>query len=131
MFRMPIEPGFYDTDALGHVNNTRLPVWFENARNDVFRLFVPDLDVKKWPLVLARIEVDFVGELFFGEPVEIRTSIERIGTSSFVVYQEAWQQQRLGGTGRCTLVHFDWSSKKAVPLTDEQRGLLSEHLLAP
>lgn len=41
MFTRTIEPAFYDTDALGHINNTRLPAWFELARNDLFRLFTP------------------------------------------------------------------------------------------
>ena len=47
MFVRTIEPAFYDTDALGHVNNTRLPAWFELARNDLFRLFTPDLDPRQ------------------------------------------------------------------------------------
>ncbi len=48
MFTHKFSPSFTDTDALGHINNTRLPVWFERARNDLFRLFTPDLDPKKW-----------------------------------------------------------------------------------
>ncbi|WP_151705113.1 acyl-CoA thioesterase [Nitrincola alkalilacustris] len=127
MFSMTITPAFLDTDALGHINNTRLPVWFELARNDVFRIFTPDLDPKKWQLILARIEVDYTGELFFGEDVEVRTSISRIGNSSFTVYQEAWQKGVMGAKGSATMVHYDFSTAKTVVLSPELRSALEAH----
>ncbi|PPC78590.1 thioesterase [Pokkaliibacter plantistimulans] len=128
MFSKMIEPGFYDTDALGHINNTRLPVWFELARNDLFPLFTPDMDPKKWNLILARLEVDFIGELFFNQPVEVKTWIERIGNSSFVVLQEAWQGETLGARGRVTMVYYDWTQKKSVRITDDIRERLQLHM---
>ena len=42
-----ITPRFCDTDALGHISNTTLPVWFEGARDPIFRWFTPDLDPQK------------------------------------------------------------------------------------
>ncbi|MDR9469145.1 thioesterase family protein [Marinospirillum sp.] len=128
MFTYILTPGFTDTDALGHINNTRLPVWFELARNDVFRLFTPDLDPKKWALILARIELDFVGELFYGTEVEIRTYIDRIGKSSFTVGQEAWQGGTLGAKGQAILVHYSFNEKTSQPLEGELRQSLEAHL---
>ena len=128
MFRYLLTPGFTDTDALGHINNTRLPVWFELARNDVFRIFTPDLNPKKWELILARIEVDFVGELFYGQDVEIRTFIERIGSSSFTVGQEAWQNGELGAKGQAILVHYSFAEKASQPLEGSLRQALEAHL---
>ncbi|WP_404416280.1 acyl-CoA thioesterase [Marinospirillum sp.] len=128
MFTYILTPGFTDTDALGHINNTRLPVWFELARNDVFRLFTPDLDPKKWALILARIELDFVGELFYGTEVEIRTYIDRIGKSSFTVGQEAWQGGTLGAKGQAILVHYSFTEKASQPLEGELRKSLEAHL---
>ncbi|WP_114417962.1 acyl-CoA thioesterase [Marinospirillum perlucidum] len=128
MFTYALTPGFTDTDALGHINNTRLPVWFELARNDVFKLFTPDLDPKKWELILARIEVDFVGELFYGKDVEIRTYIERVGKSSFTVGQEAWQEGTLGAKGQATLVYYSFTNKASQPIEGELRASLEAHL---
>ena len=128
MFIYQHTPAFTDTDALGHINNTRLPVWFELARNDIFRLFTPDLDPQKWQLILARIEVDFVGELFYGEDVEIRTFVERIGKSSFTVGQEAWQGGNLGARGKAILVHYCFQQKASMPLEGELRESLEAHL---
>ncbi|KGK41527.1 thioesterase [Nitrincola sp. A-D6] len=127
MFTQTVTPAFYDTDGLGHINNTRVPQWFEGARNELFRIFTPDLDMKKWQLILARIEVDFVGELFYGKDVEIRTTVSRIGSSSFSVHQEAWQQGVLGAKGEAVMVRYDFAAAKALPLSDEQKTALQLH----
>ncbi|MCP5161556.1 MAG: acyl-CoA thioesterase [Hahellaceae bacterium] len=129
MFTLEINPRFSETDALGHVNNTVLPVWFEDARTPVFRLFTPDLDHKKWRLIIARVEVDFVGELFYGEPIEIRTWIDKLGNSSMVIAQEAWQNHRVGAKGRAVMIHYDYNEKKAIPIPDDIREELTTHIV--
>ena len=128
MFVRPIEPAFYDTDALGHVNNTRLPAWFELARNDLFRLFTPDLDPRRWRLIMAHMEIDYRAELHYGADVEIRTYLSRLGNSSFTVTQEAHQSGTLANVGHTVLVHFDHETKRAVPLEGPLREALAEHL---
>jgi acyl-CoA thioester hydrolase len=128
MFVRTIEPAFYDTDALGHVNNTRLPAWFELARNDLFRLFTPDLDPRKWRLIMARMEVDYRAELLYGQEIEIRTYLSRLGNSSFTVSQEARQNGQLTNLGHTVLVHFDHQAKRAVPIEGDLRDALTAHL---
>ena len=64
MFRMTVTPGFSDTDALGHINNAKLPVWFENARTPIFKIFNPQLSLDAWPLILAKIEVNFLAQIY-------------------------------------------------------------------
>lgn len=128
MFTRTIEPAFYDTDALGHINNTRLPAWFELARNDLFRLFTPDLDPGRWRLIMARMEIDYRAELYYGDDIEIRTYLTRLGTSSFTVTQEAWQSGRLANLGHTVLVHYDHQAKGAVPLEGALREALAAHL---
>ncbi|MGC3875096.1 acyl-CoA thioesterase [Halomonas sp. GXIMD04776] len=129
MFTRQIEPAFYDTDALGHINNTRLPAWFEWARNDVFRLFTPDLDPRKWSLIMARMEVEYRAELFYGEDIELRTWLSRLGNSSFTVTQEAWQYGRPGAQGNTVLVYYDHTVKHATPLPPDIRRELEKHLV--
>lgn len=129
MFTLTLTPSFTDTDALGHINNTRLPVWFERARNDLFRIFTPDLDPKKWRLILASIKIDFLGELFYGTDIEVRTYLERIGNSSFVVIQEAWQNDKMGARGEAILVHYSFANKASMPIEGELREALTAHLI--
>ena len=128
MWSQTIEPRFAETDALGHINNTVLPVWFEQARTPIFRFFTPDLNPNNWHLIIAKIDVEFVGELFYGSEIEVRTWIEKIGNTSFVIYQEAWQDNKLGARGHAVMVHYDHDKKASKALPDAIRQQLSEHL---
>ncbi|MCP3871520.1 MAG: acyl-CoA thioesterase [Gammaproteobacteria bacterium] len=123
-----IKPRFLETDALGHINNTIIPNWFEGARDPVFRWFTSDLNVRNWRLILARIDVEFHGELFYEHPVELRTYIGRVGNSSFDVYQEAWQHGENCASGTAVLVHYDFGSKRSLPLPEEIKNAMQEHL---
>lgn len=115
---------FYETDALRHVNNTVVPQWFETAREPVFKVFTPELDLANWPLILASFTVDFVAQIHYGHDVIVTTGIERIGNSSFVVYQELHQQNTLVAKGSTTLVHFDYQTQRSALISDEQRAQL-------
>lgn len=84
MFTLSITPRFYETDAFGHINNTVITGWFETAREPVFRLFNPSMEIKNLPLILARVEVDFVAQIYYGADIEIKTWIEQIGNSSLL-----------------------------------------------
>ena len=53
MLSEKLMPRFSETDVLGHINNTALPVWFEAARVPIFKIFTPDLDPKQWKLIVA------------------------------------------------------------------------------
>ena len=132
MFSTIIQPRFGDIDCLGHVNNATLALWFETARNPLFRIFVPDLNFKieTFPLIIAHTDYDFVGELFFQHEVEIRTCISHIGTKSFTAYHQAWQNGRLCVTGSAVVVHYDFNIKQSTPLPADKKKRLKEHLVA-
>ena len=126
MLTMEFEVRFCETDALKHVSNTALVAWFESARMPIFRWFTPNLDLDNWPLILANYKVDFLLQIFLGEPVEVKTGINKIGNSSFKVYQEVWQGEQCKAKGETTLVHFDYKAQKACPITDPIREKLKE-----
>lgn len=124
MYTTIIEPRFGDADGMRHITNTALPLWFEQARNPVYRIFNPNLDLEKWSLVMARLEVEYKGELFYGRDIEVRTSVSRIGKSSFDVAQEAWQDGVLRATGTVVLVQIDPARRNPVPLSPDIRRAL-------
>ncbi len=130
MFKSIIDVSSRDTDALGHVNNTSLPLWFETARNPVYKIFNPgmDLNPKNWNLIMVHTEFDYIDQIFFGIEVEIRTYIEKVGTTSFTVYQEAWQMDKLRGTGRAILVEFDFNRQETIEISDNIKEELKKHL---
>jgi len=122
-----VEPRFSETDALGHINNTVLPVWFEEARTPIFEMFCPGLDPQNWHLIIAKIEVEFLGELFYGKAIEIRTFMKKIGNSSMVIGHEAWQVGEKRAQGNAVMVHFDHDSKSSKPIPDNIRQVLEQH----
>jgi len=130
MFTEKVMPRFSETDALGHINNTVLPVWFEAARVPIFKFFTPDLNPHNWKLIIAKVEVSFVGELFYAHEVTINTSIEQIGNSSFVIRQEAWQQDKCCAIGKTVMVRYDFVSKTKQPLSIDEKAALTQHLVA-
>ncbi len=131
MFEMTINPGFSETDALGHINNTRLPVWFENAREPVFRIFTPEIDLDNWPLILAHLSIDFTGQIYFGHEVRITTEVEKIGNSSITLRQCAWQHDQCVASSSAVMVNFSYHDNCSQRIPDTIRRQLEAHLLDP
>jgi acyl-CoA thioester hydrolase len=131
MWITKITARFGDMDVLGHINNTVLAVWFEQARNNLFYIFAPDLDIRPetFPLIMAHTDYDFAGELLFKHEVEIRSGISRIGTKSFTVYHEARQQGRVCVRGHAVIVYYDFTTKESVPIPEDVKQKLIEHFV--
>lgn len=127
-FSDTFKPRFSDTDALGHINNTMVPVWFEGARDDVFKWFTPDLDLTKWRLILAKIDVTFHLQMYYEFPMEVRTYISRIGGSSFDVWQELWQNDKCVASGTAVMVHFNYDEQKAEKIPADIVEKMSDYL---
>ncbi len=131
MFTEKVTPRFGDADGLRHINNTALVEWFEVGRNPIFRMFTPDLDLsyEKWKLILVRTEFDYLGQMYYGIDVEIRSYITHIGNSSFTIGHEAWQDGELKAKGKAVLVHFDFLNQESIPIPDVIKAQLHEHLI--
>ena len=128
MFSETFKVRFYETDGLRHVNNTVVPKWFETAREPIFKLFNPSLDLSRWPLIIASVAVDYLAQIHYGKDVEIKTGIARIGNSSFTVYQEVWQGDIRVAKGSTTMVHFDYETQKSKVISEEVRAQLTAWL---
>lgn len=131
MWKKIVTPRFGDIDGLRHINNCMLPVWFELAREPMFRLFHPDFGkgMDDWRLIMARISVDFTSQMRLGADVEIRTYVRKIGRSSLTVFQEAWQDGELGAKGEAVIVHYDFPNKKSLPIPEPVRDELVKHMV--
>jgi len=93
----------------------------------LFSIFHPTLDVKTWPLIIARVEIDFVAQSYWHLPVEVCSGVGKVGNSSFHVIQEAWQDGKQIARGHAVMIHFDYETGKAVPIPEEIRKQLAEH----
>jgi len=131
MYTTIITPRFGDVDALGHINNIVPAGWFELARNKIIKMFNPEMAINRdaFPLILVHSDYDFMGQLYFSYDVEIKTWITKIGTKSFTVYHEARQQDRLCVKGSAVVVYYDFKAEKSVPIPEDKKLLLAEHLI--
>lgn len=127
MYRTILTPRVSETDAVGHINNTTLPVWFEAARNPLFSLFTPDHDFAKWKLVIVKTTLEFVGQIYFGEDVEIRTWVKSIGNSSLKLYEELYQKGALCAKNTAVYVNYDLDKQLSEPIPDRLRKELEIH----
>ncbi|OEG74338.1 thioesterase [Shewanella colwelliana] len=117
-FTLAIQPRFNETDGLGHINNTVIPVWFEAAREPVFEIFNPSLNLAEWNLIVAGFTIAYTAPTNYGKPVEVKTWISRVGSSSFEVAQQSWQTGKMTAEAKTTLVHYDYAVEKSVPIAD-------------
>ena len=122
-------PGTEDTGAMGHISNTVLPRWFQDARRELLNRFQPAGEHQR-PLVVVRYEVDIVRQMFPGAPITIRTGLEHIGTSSLRIAQEAWQHHQLAATGLTVVVNFDELNQCSTPLTSTMKAALHPLLIS-
>lgn len=132
LFTRQLTVRFNDCDPMGHVNNAVYFTFFEEARTDVFHLFNPDLNVRNWNLIVASTRCDYIQEAVYAQTLTIHTWIGKIGRSSFEV-EHAIQGE--GGDwiarGKGTLLGYDFDTKSAVPLTDDIKQKLLEHIKEP
>jgi acyl-CoA thioester hydrolase len=128
MYRTIIEPRVSETDGVGHINNTTIPIWFEAGRNQLFKLFTPDSSFKNWKMIILNMNVEYVGQIYFGKDVEIKTWVKRIGKSSLELYEEIHQENRLCTKGTAVYVNFNLQNQKSEPIPNSIRQELEKHL---
>lgn len=128
MFHTVIEPRVSETDGVGHINNTTIPVWFEAGRNQLFSLFNPDLSFHNWKMIILNMNVDFVSQIYYGKQVDVYSWVKRIGNSSLELYEEMHQNGQLCAKGTVIYVHYNVPLEKSEPIPDPIRQQLETHL---
>ena len=117
-------PRVSETDGVGHINNVFVPIWFEAGRREIFRIFSPKLDFINWKLALVKVTVEYVDQLYLAEDVDVKTGIEKVGTSSFTIKEEIHQTNRICAKGQAIYVNYNFKDKKSEPISNEIRNNL-------
>jgi len=127
LFKLTIQPRVSETDGMGHINNTCVPVWLEAGRENIFRIFNPDLSFADWRCVVVNLNIDYIKEIFYGREVEVHTWVKHIGNSSFILEEELYQSGELCAKGTATYVNFNKKIRKTEPIPSNIRQELEEH----
>ena len=114
-----------DPDSLGHVNHARALSLLEDAR-----LAMADEAPGDVGLILARLEVDYLRQLYYrtGERLCVRSVVARLGAKSFTVRQELIQDGEVAIRADVVMVMFDFATDSSRPLTDGERRHWSRYL---
>jgi acyl-CoA thioester hydrolase len=108
---------YSDTDRQGHVNNSVFSTALETGRVEL--LHAPDAGIVEAgrSFVIARLEVDFRGELTWPGQVAIGTKVESVGRSSITLTQGLFQNDRCVALATTVIVQVDDLTHRATPLS--------------
>ena len=116
--RIELQTRFQDMDINGHLNNVAFAALFESGRVLLNR------EIRPWEerpanerTMVAAVEINYLGEGNFPDPVEIATGIGRLGTSSWTIVQAMFQNGRCIAT--CDTVVVCRTDGAAKPLRAE------------
>jgi len=108
---------YADTDRQGHVNNSVFSTALETGRVEL--LYAPDAGIVETnkSFVIARLELDFRGELTWPGEVAIGTRVEAVGRTSFTLVQALFQRERCVAVARTVIVQVDDETRRATALS--------------
>ena len=124
-FSVTIEPRFYETDALGHINNASIAAWLEIVRMKfIASLCIEDsYEAQRW--ILASLQIDFIAETFFGADVIGRVADAETGNTSLTVFCEMHQGGNLTVKAKAVLVFMDEKTRAPTRVPEFLRKHLS------
>ncbi|GAB6143089.1 acyl-CoA thioesterase [Desulfocicer niacini] len=127
MFYTQIHPDSGDLSGAGHVRFSVFPLWFEKGFEGIYKIVNGTDKKKKGAVIVARLEVNYLAEVYDQSPLTIKTGVARLGKASFTLEQQLIQNEKTVAVAQVTMVNFDYSIKKSISLPDDVRMALGEH----
>jgi acyl-CoA thioester hydrolase len=129
MHEVRIEIRWRDMDAYGHVNNAVYLNYLEEAR-DAWVQKVLGSVANTWDFVLARVAIDFRGELKQDDgAVLVRCRLDSLGRSSVRTREEVLKLDgSVSAEAASVIVPRDPRTGRARPLADVERAALETEL---
>jgi acyl-CoA thioester hydrolase len=122
---------YSDMDAFRHLNNGATGRYFEEGRASLnMRIFGIDCMIdppEGQQLLFATVTVDYVRQAHYPGDAEIATGIVRIGGSSYVVAQAAFQHGQCFALAEAVMVKA--VAGRPSPLTGQERHAMQPFLL--
>lgn len=118
---------FSDTDAMGHMNNSRFFSFMEEGRVAYFKALMQAENIqdafKVFPFILAEIKCAFRAPVYCNDMIEVSLGITKVGTKSFVIEYELHETKsgKLVATGDSVLVMYDYKTGQSMIIPNEFR----------
>ena len=120
---------FADTDLNGHISHAVFAVCCQNARMELLNACAGLSLPAQTHFAIARLELDFLGELRWPTEVAIGTRIDRIGHRSLTMGQGLFAGGICVGTAKSIVVLMDAITRRALPLPAATTNALSSLLV--
>ena len=126
---------FRDCDPMGHVNNAVFLTYLEQTRFAHWRAlwgFGPDKPASDVPgVIMARAEIDYRAQARYGDEIEIRLSVAKIGRTSFTyTYEIVDRAGQVVANASTVQVMYDYRIGRPVPIPDDIRLMLEGSMSA-
>jgi len=116
---------YMDIDSMHHVNNARYLNFLEEARIDYSQNVMGGLEnINQLSIVVARIEIDYMKPIFFGEKVIVHNRIVKVGQKSIhfeSIIEVIGEQHKVAARAIQILVAIDPATGKSTKITDKVR----------
>ncbi len=123
-FRCPLR--WSDLDAQGHVNNSHIVDYMQEARVAFFRSG-PTSALLDAGIVVVGHQVEYLSSVeYTPEGVDIELGVASVGGARFEVLYTLSQQSRPVAKARTVLCPYDFTTGRPVRLAPEERDFLSE-----
>lgn len=120
-----------DTDRQGHVNNAVFSTFLETGRVDLLYSENGGISDEGCAFVIARLELDFIGEINWPGTVEIGTAVVKTGRSSLTLDQLVCQNGKPVAQAKTVIVQMNETTRKAQALSEDTRAKLDRFRRAP
>ena len=116
-----------DLDPNRHLNNVALIAILEDARLRLHQACLPNSSFVDWHIMTVSLAVEYLGQGYYPEPVEVKGAFTHLGRSSFGMAQIAFQQDRPIAYAHTVLV---WVEKdRPAPLPETFRAALQPYMI--
>lgn len=126
-----VQPRFTDYDMFGHVNNTYMLQYMDLGK----ALFFNELTDEPYNpanigSVVVNINVNFLAPTTLGEPLQVRTSVARMGNRSFALRQTVFnpETKSVKTEAVTTMAGFDYRTQTGADIPAPFREALQQHL---
>ena len=114
----PIQVRYSDTDGLGHISTESYLSYMQLAREKFYMELMQQTGFKN-AVVVASITIDYLGECFYGDKIEVVTWCTHIGTKSLKLANEVYANGKLSARGTATNVAFNPETRKSEAFPED------------
>ena len=115
-----LSPRFNDCDLMGHVNNAIYLTYIEEARIFFFnQILERDWDWKENGIIIKKHEISYEEPVFFGDQIEINTTVGKINNSSFELFHLISVNDRIKTKIISTIVYFNYNNLQSKKLDEK------------